>query len=476
MVGASRIARGPNLAPGLPDVPSSVGAPTIATSAPLAARLSSSAHSLGAVERPANADVVLEVVRSRTRRTRPRCAARSARSGSRVHHVSTMSTGTLPDSSGRHVMGGAATLRARVACAHGLGPADRPLRAQHGRELPEAGHGRRGDVQPVRPRAPAEPGVPRRRRARALPGVPRVVRLPRGGPRLPASRARVRRRRAGRPRRAAVPRERLGGARGAHRVRGRAAPRDHGADRRRPARRAVPAEPDHVPDDDRVEGGPVRARRRTAATSSTSRSGGRRGSTPRSRVARCTAIVGFAATSNVEAARRFGLRPTGTMAHSYVESFPSEADAFRTFARDFPERTTFLVDTYDTLNGVLTAIQVIRELELGGDARHPARQRRPARPRHGEPASCWTRRAFPACGSSRAAGWTSIEIERLVRAGAPIDAFGVGTRVGVSADAPIARLRVQARRVRRSPDDQALRGQGDRARTQAGVPLDERRH
>src|SRR5437867_2211796 len=86
-------------------------------------------------------------------------------------------------------------------------------------------------------------------------------------------------------------------------------------------------------------------------------------------VARATAMVGFVATSNVEAARRFGLRATGTMAHSYVESFPSEADAFRAFAEDFPERTTFLVDTYDTPNGVRTAIEVIRAL---GPAEHLA--------------------------------------------------------------------------------------------------------
>ena len=45
--------------------------------------------------------------------------------------------------------------------------------------------------------------------------------------------------------------------------------------------------------------------------------------------ARCSAIVGFAATSNVEAARRYGLQPSGTMAHSYIESFASEKEAFR---------------------------------------------------------------------------------------------------------------------------------------------------
>src|SRR5438093_371730 len=81
-------------------------------------------------------------------------------------------------------------------------------------------------------------------------------------------------------------------------------------------------------------------------------------------VARTTAMVGFAATSNVEAARRYGLRAAGTMAHSYVEAFPTEAEAFRAFAQDFPTRTTFLVDTYDTANGVRNAIEVIEELGL----------------------------------------------------------------------------------------------------------------
>src|SRR5215218_4628031 len=69
-------------------------------------------------------------------------------------------------------------------------------------------------------------------------------------------------------------------------------------------------------------------------------------------VARVSSIVGFVATSNVEAGRRFGVPVAGTMAHSYIESFPTEADAFRTFARDLPNRTTFLVDTYDAINGV----------------------------------------------------------------------------------------------------------------------------
>ncbi|HEY2966137.1 MAG TPA: nicotinate phosphoribosyltransferase [Actinomycetota bacterium] len=152
-------------------------------------------------------------------------------------------------------------------------------------------------------------------------------------------------------------------------------------------------------------------------------------------VARCSAIVGFAATSNVEAARRYGLRPAGTMAHSYIESFPSEKDAFRTFARDFPGRTTFLVDTYDTMNGVRTAIEVIEELGLtdnlavrldSGDLDELSRGARALL----NDAGLQRIRIFAS------GGLDEYQLDRLVRGGAPIDAFGVGTRMGVSADAP----------------------------------------
>src|SRR5438309_6856110 len=85
-------------------------------------------------------------------------------------------------------------------------------------------------------------------------------------------------------------------------------------------------------------------------------------------VARASAIVGFAATSDVEAARRFGLRASGTMAHSYVEAFDSEGEAFRAFAEDNPTNTVLLVDTYDAHTGVQRAIDVITRLGLGQTA------------------------------------------------------------------------------------------------------------
>ncbi|MGC8917806.1 nicotinate phosphoribosyltransferase [Streptomyces sp. PG2] len=81
--------------------------------------------------------------------------------------------------------------------------------------------------------------------------------------------------------------------------------------------------------------------------------------------ARVGALAGFAGTSNVAAAVRWGLPASGTMAHSYVEAFPDEETAFRAFARAHPGPVTFLVDTYDTVRGTRTAARVLRELDRG---------------------------------------------------------------------------------------------------------------
>jgi nicotinate phosphoribosyltransferase len=154
--------------------------------------------------------------------------------------------------------------------------------------------------------------------------------------------------------------------------------------------------------------------------------------------ARLTALVGFAATSNVEAARRYGLALAGTMAHSYVEAFPTEKEAFvafAKFAKAVSTSTVFLVDTYDTLSGVEHAIEVIKELGLeshsgvrldSGDLDQLARQ---------------TRQMLDAAGLSEvriflSGGLDELDIDRFVDAGTPFAAAGVGTLLGVSADAP----------------------------------------
>ena len=84
------------------------------------------------------------------------------------------------------------------------------------------------------------------------------------------------------------------------------------------------------------------------------------------RMTRASYIAGFGATSNVLAARRYGIPPTGTMAHSYITSFDDEAAAFRAYARRFPERSILLLDTYDTINAAHIAVDVAKELEAEG--------------------------------------------------------------------------------------------------------------
>ncbi len=151
--------------------------------------------------------------------------------------------------------------------------------------------------------------------------------------------------------------------------------------------------------------------------------------------ARLGGIVGFAGTSNVDAAVRLGLDASGTMAHSYIESFPCEEDAFRAFARTHPGPVTLLVDTYDTERGVSAAARVLTGLRRGpgcasrldsGDLGQLARR---------------SRVQLDAAGLTdvriiAGGGRDEYAIDELVRSGAPIDVFAVGTRVGIAVDAP----------------------------------------
>ncbi|MDH3681920.1 MAG: nicotinate phosphoribosyltransferase [Acidimicrobiia bacterium] len=151
--------------------------------------------------------------------------------------------------------------------------------------------------------------------------------------------------------------------------------------------------------------------------------------------ARAATIAGFAGTSNVAASAALGLPAVGTMAHSYVESFPDERSAFRSFAGDFPSRTTFLVDTYDTLAGIDAAIAVAEQLALRG--------RFGVRLDSGDllALSVQARRRLDEAGHTDArivasGGLDEYDIVQLLDHGAPIDVFGIGTKFGVSADAP----------------------------------------
>jgi nicotinate phosphoribosyltransferase len=152
-------------------------------------------------------------------------------------------------------------------------------------------------------------------------------------------------------------------------------------------------------------------------------------------VARLSAMAGFAGTSNVEAARQLGIAASGTMAHSYVQAFPTEAAAFRAFVEDLPPPYTFLVDTYDTLEGLAAAARVIEELRLTDsvairlDSGDLAKLSRVAR-------SVLDARGLAHVRIFVSGSLDEYQLEQLVRSGAPVDAAGVGTRLGTSSDAP----------------------------------------
>src|SRR5271157_3981847 len=82
--------------------------------------------------------------------------------------------------------------------------------------------------------------------------------------------------------------------------------------------------------------------------------------------ARASYLVGFKGTSNLLAGKIYGIPVFGTMAHSYVTSFPCELDAFHAFTRAFPDNSVLLIDTYDTIAGALKAVEVARTLREKG--------------------------------------------------------------------------------------------------------------
>jgi nicotinate phosphoribosyltransferase len=153
--------------------------------------------------------------------------------------------------------------------------------------------------------------------------------------------------------------------------------------------------------------------------------------------ARTSALAGASSTSLVEAGRRFGLSLSGTMAHAYVMAFADERDAFRSFCRTFPSSAVLLLDTWDTVQGAHHVVDVAQELAAegvrvagvrldSGDLDVLSRKVRAILDDAG----------LPDIHILASGDLDEHSIARLVAAGAPIDAFGVGTRMGTSADAP----------------------------------------
>lgn len=153
--------------------------------------------------------------------------------------------------------------------------------------------------------------------------------------------------------------------------------------------------------------------------------------------ARAAYLAGFVGTSNLLAGTRYDIPVSGTMAHSFVQVFPSERAAFLAFAETFPGPVTFLIDTYDTLQGARHTVEVARELAK--------RQRKIAAVRidsgdfltlSREVRAILDESGFPEIQIIASGGLDERHLAELVREEAPIDAFGIGTRLGVVADTP----------------------------------------
>jgi nicotinate phosphoribosyltransferase len=155
------------------------------------------------------------------------------------------------------------------------------------------------------------------------------------------------------------------------------------------------------------------------------------------KVARASYLAGFLGSSNVLAGKIYGMPIFGTMAHSYITSFPHEIDAFRVFARNFPNLTTLLIDTYDNISGAQHAVTVAKEMEARGQRLNFVRLD------SGDMAaiSQEVRQVLDSHGLDyvrilASGGFDEHKIARVLADGAHIDSFAVGTKMGVSADAP----------------------------------------
>lgn len=153
--------------------------------------------------------------------------------------------------------------------------------------------------------------------------------------------------------------------------------------------------------------------------------------------ARASYLAGFSGTATVLAGLRYGIPIFGTMAHSYVQAHRDEAQAFEQFARSQPDNAVLLLDTYDTERAAQTVVEVARRLAPdgiaikgvrldSGDLAAHARRVRAILDRGG-----LTGVTIFASGNLDEFGLSDLLARR-----APIDGFGIGTRMNTSADAP----------------------------------------
>jgi nicotinate phosphoribosyltransferase len=153
--------------------------------------------------------------------------------------------------------------------------------------------------------------------------------------------------------------------------------------------------------------------------------------------ARACHLAGFAATATCLGSARYGIPPTGTMAHAFILAHDREVEAFEHFARSHPDNVVLLIDTYDVRRGAERVVEVARRLAADRIPIHGVRID------SGELASNarMVRGILDAGGlhDTRilvSGGLDEYQLETLLKEGAPIDGVGVGSNVNTSADLP----------------------------------------
>ena len=153
--------------------------------------------------------------------------------------------------------------------------------------------------------------------------------------------------------------------------------------------------------------------------------------------ARASYIAGFAGTATILADKLYGIPTFGTMAHSFIQAYDNESQAFEDFARSRPQNLTILIDTYDTEAAAKKVVALAPRLKAEGIIV------RSVRLDSGDltALSKSVRRILDDCGLKdvsilASGGLEEDNIGEMLRAGAPIDAFGVGTSLTTSSDVP----------------------------------------
>ena len=146
--------------------------------------------------------------------------------------------------------------------------------------------------------------------------------------------------------------------------------------------------------------------------------------------ARASYIGGCTGTSNLLAGYLSGIPVYGTAAHSFTMAFGDELDAFRAYHRNFPDNTILLIDTYDTIEAARKVKQIgssVKAVRIdSGDLLQLSRRVRDILNADG----------LPSVKIIASGDLNEYKIEELLKAGAPIDIFGVGTELVTSYDDP----------------------------------------